>query len=877
MYNMNNMKNIYKKIQMVIIIKLTLCGLIVGVLVKRIKFVVWQFGIKYLVLLVVWVIKLECFKRMLSRELVQRINIMISQLKIKYLILWAVWVIRLECFKRMLSRGSQAYIIIKCLSMVIFVFFYISGVLNEGYCDPIHLADLDPVSHPESHPEPHPESHPEPHSDSHPESHPDSHPDSHPESQLESHLEHHPESHPESQLESHPQPNPEPTNARSGSRFESAEAERIFNEGQKEWSMSKYWVRQYLASREYWYLNYDSVEEWDAVRDAYFAPVYSPNHRLLEDSTDSSNSASNGYSLFCLVRFSNNKNAKANKANTNNLFPEFPKTQIRKISTKTKQKPLKGLDGIITESPNLKELTKQIFFPLSHLHKYIYRKESLLTEQSIAYLNTVHPNKNKQKSRVKLKKQKTKTSTKHRGRVSSSNITDVIYEYLKTFSNYSIKKKGVLINFNQHIGYNFNRRNLLLRGVESPNNNSLQVKTNKNQSTNAFPFAFSVQLEKKAQVPSVPSVESVATVTTVPSVPKATENMNKNINININYPLNKPLLGLYPDPESNKNTPIASVANVTEESNAPAIVQSEIPKDIVLIAEKLNRIKGISEETGYNPKGNNKLIKYTYKLLFYFFKSMYCLISKPVFIFSPDKVVIQLQYFINIPKFKVFKWYSILKFKPISEYKEKLIRKKNQRFNRFRRYSKRFGYRKKKRVHWKVKRTLIRLVNKQTNVQNILFNLNKYNLFKVFSLKFKLICDILNKKFNKPVELHLIRLHKPYLDSNILVNLLSLNIKNKKFRANVKIRKLFQKRIIKNVEDHKNQSVNYIPAFVSGIKIRIGGRLMREFMIPKISTKKYERGASSVGKVNFLDIASVTKKNRKGSYTLKISTGQNLF
>ena len=52
---------------------------------------------------------------------------------------------------------------------------------------------------------------------------------------------------------------------------------------------------------------------------------------------------------------------------------------------------------------------------------------------------------------------------------------------------------------------------------------------------------------------------------------------------------------------------------------------------------------------------------------------------------------------------------------------------------------------------------------------------------------------------------------------------------------------------------------------------------MREYMIPKISTKKYERGASSVGKVNFLDTATITKKNRKGSYTLKISSGQNFF
>jgi hypothetical protein len=113
-----------------------------------------------------------------------------------------------------------------------------------------------------------------------------------------------------------------------------------------------------------------------------------------------------------------------------------------------------------------------------------------------------------------------------------------------------------------------------------------------------------------------------------------------------------------------------------------------------------------------------------------------------------------------------------------------------------------------------------------------------------------------------------------------LVNLLSLNIrnkKNKKFKTNVKITKLFQKRLIKNVGDPKNKSVNLIPTYLSGIKIRIGGRLIREKVIPRISKKIYERGASSIGKVNFLDTSSITKKNRKGSYTLKISLGQNFF
>ena len=553
---------------------------------------------------------------------------------------------------------------------------------------------------------------------------------------------------------------------------------------------------------------------------------------------------------------------------------------INILSNKHQQHPLQRWDGIITEAPDLTEINKQIFFPLTHLHKY--RKESLINNQSTAYLNSVHPT----KLRVNLNNPHSKKQRDLRGlkniRVAPSNRSDVIYEYLKTFSKYSNKKKGVLINFNQHIAYNFNSKNLLVRAAKAVNNNSLQIKTNKNKSTNAVPLTFSLQLEK-ASVHHSGLVSEGAL-----EKAKTTKNINKNLNIN--YPLNKPLLGLYP--VSTKNTPKASFENthtpllrkemktqMAEEPYDSTSVDREISKNL-LLRQKLklniiNRQTGVSVETGYNLKVNNNLIKYSYKLLFNFFKSMYCLISKPVFIFTPDKVVIQIHYFLCIPKYKVFKWYSIFKSKKKRQKREARIKQKNNK--RFNWYAPK---KRKQKLKGKIAKTLIRFNNKRTKVKNILFNLNKYNLFKVFSLKFKLICEILNNKFNKPVELQLIRLHQPYLDSNIFVNLLSLNIRNKKkkiFKTNVKIIKLFQKRLVKNVGDPQNKSVNLIPTYLSGLKIRIGGRLIREKVIPRISKKIYERGASSIGKVNFLDTSSITKKNRKGSYTLKISLGQNFF
>jgi hypothetical protein len=427
---------------------------------------------------------------------------------------------------------------------------------------------------------------------------------------------------------------------------------------------------------------------------------------------------------------------------------------------------------------------------------------------------------------------------------------DVIYQYLKTFSIFNKRKNGILIKYNQHIGYNFNSKNILLRGVEPKNNNYFL----KNTKTNTV---------------YAPALSSAA---------------------------------LSPSPKNIFNIRGSDLSSTPLLNKEPQINKTKA------ILRELNRLKGVSGITGYNRSANNKLIKYSYKLLFYFFKSMYCLISKPVFIFSPDKVTIQLFYFLNIPKFKVFKWYSILNNKLIRQkwysiklgglfpVAQKQGEKKNMKISNLNTPSnfndedflKRnqlktgLSYSNKEiinkvKLSWRIKKTLFRLNKKRSKVRNILFNLYKFNLFKVFSFKFKLICEILSNKFKKPVELQLIRIHQPFNDSNILVNLLSLNIRNKKFKTNVAIEKLYAKKAVKNLYDYSINSVNLIPSFLSGIKIRIGGRLMREPIIPRITTKNFERGASSPGKVNFLDTATITKKNRKGSYTIKISSGQNFF
>jgi Mitochondrial ribosomal protein (VAR1) len=246
----------------------------------------------------------------------------------------------------------------------------------------------------------------------------------------------------------------------------------------------------------------------------------------------------------------------------------------------------------------------------------------------------------------------------------------------------------------------------------------------------------------------------------------------------------------------------------------------------------------------------NKLIQHICQLLTASFKSMFCYISKPVFFITADKVIIQLFYFLFIP--------NILKYK--EGIKTHKIYYKNT-------YSFRVKYQ--------------QFLSLNSNLKWVLYDLAYLNIIEIYPEKFRWLCAVLNKLFKRSVELNLIRLHYPYSDSQILVNVLGLLIDKIKFRL-IK-RKLFSKTIVKHtstatssVISAKSKFIN-VPSYLSGLSIKIGGRLMTHKLIPKKTVKFFQKGALAKGKVNFLDVGQLTKKNKRGAFTIKVSAGHNLF
>jgi hypothetical protein len=290
------------------------------------------------------------------------------------------------------------------------------------------------------------------------------------------------------------------------------------------------------------------------------------------------------------------------------------------------------------------------------------------------------------------------------------------------------------------------------------------------------------------------------------------------------------------------NTPLV-VTSQSPELSLPPVLSSYIRELSIYNRESKGIIDYYSRIVSYNfNANNNKISSSITDLLEASFKAMHCLISKPVFVITPKKVTIELFYFLMVAKKSQLK---------------KIRKRVKSRFNN-----------KKERIYKIYKKK--RLIEAK--------NLNLYKLNEVFAERFELLCGSLNKIFNKSIEFNLIRLHYPTEDSNILANFMDILI-NKVNLARI-YKKLFKGSIIKSlitIKRRKYNDISIIPAFLTGLNIRIAGRIMTQRAKPRKTINLKHRGATARGKINYLNFARLTNKNKRGSYSITITAGQNYF
>jgi len=294
-------------------------------------------------------------------------------------------------------------------------------------------------------------------------------------------------------------------------------------------------------------------------------------------------------------------------------------------------------------------------------------------------------------------------------------------------------------------------------------------------------------------------------------------------------------------------------------------------------------------------KSNNlfPLLTKVESLLKNFFLSIYCLISKPIYLITHDKVIIRLFVYLS-PKISTF----------INSGLSLPLKNKDKPEGR----------------------GLLNLfkVNNRNKDTSILLDPKAQ-----INLKLSSITSVFEKIFNKKVQLELIKLQHPFHNSKILAQVLGLNVSKYRFKRLIKI--LIPRAVIVNPTDkqvnyfelreeerkarrfkqsittsylnnpyfnYNNASFNKIisqllstasiklplnsnndalknksifNSYLSGINVKLGGRLVTEPLRPRFSVQNNQQGSLARVKVQVIERSRYTGKNKRGSYSITVT------
>jgi len=270
--------------------------------------------------------------------------------------------------------------------------------------------------------------------------------------------------------------------------------------------------------------------------------------------------------------------------------------------------------------------------------------------------------------------------------------------------------------------------------------------------------------------------------------------------------------------------------NGTNETNGRG-GQKQIKKNTQLLNKYINSISKFnlnianSQIIEYNfNTANSKLISIDdiSSIFNNSFYSMSSFVSKPVFYNTPAKLVIYLFYYSNI----------------VSKRSVSLIKGSRRR---------------------KIRYTIIKKHNK---------------LFKINTGKIEKLSYYLSKKVNKQVNIELVRLYHPENNSDILAKVIGFICNKIKFRRI--LNKVFQNARIQNpnkIISHNPSLLTKIPTFLCGLKIKLGGRLLTHRVVPRKTVKMDQIGSLSRRNIKFIDTGRFTNKNKRGAYSITVTSG----
>jgi len=159
-------------------------------------------------------------------------------------------------------------------------------------------------------------------------------------------------------------------------------------------------------------------------------------------------------------------------------------------------------------------------------------------------------------------------------------------------------------------------------------------------------------------------------------------------------------------------------------------------------------------------------------------------------------------------------------------------------------------------------------------LKNKYYNSNLHSKFLILHYnKLEKLVNLLSKLFKKSVELELIRIYSPQNESNILANLIGILSNFIKFRyIHMKLFKVSKIKII-NKGFNNRFSNNKIPSFLSGIYLKLSGKVLTQRIPKRVKSKVIQLGSLAKTKARIINTNRFVNKNKRGIFSITIQTG----
>nr|CAI9430468.1 ribosomal protein S3 [Fomitopsis pinicola] len=165
-----------------------------------------------------------------------------------------------------------------------------------------------------------------------------------------------------------------------------------------------------------------------------------------------------------------------------------------------------------------------------------------------------------------------------------------------------------------------------------------------------------------------------------------------------------------------------------------------------------------------------------------------------------------------------------------------------------------------------------RLKNKKNkknkkNLSNFL-NLNSQNL--------EILSANLSNFISKNVHFDLNRIRKLNLDSNILAHFIARYCDFNKIKFSKIAKRVLRLSKIKNSKKYYSYN-GIIPSFLTGIKIKLGGRLSTQKISARQTVKITQRGSLTRRTTDLVSKSRITGINKKGTFCVTVTIGQKIL